>query len=103
MSNRKAYVEQKTSELNQWKGELDELKDKAKDTTGDLEAKLDNQMVELQRLREEGASRLKRVVEASEDAWEDFKDDAEHTWKAFRHSVNYFKSHFREREDARKK
>lgn len=98
MSKKDSYVEQKSSELKQWKVELEELKERAKKTTGALKAKLDNQMKELQRLREEGGSRLKRVVDAGEDAWEGLKEDVEHTWKAFRHSVNYFNSHFKDRD-----
>ena len=102
MSKRESYVEQKSSELKQWKIELDGLKQRAKETSGGLKIKLDNQMKELQRLRREGGSRLKRVVDASEDAWEGLRDDVEHTWKAFRHSVNYFSSHFKDRDESRK-
>ncbi len=95
MSEKKTYVEQKESELDDWKEELNELKGKAKATQGEVKAKLEAQMNELHRLRDEGGARLKKVVEASEDAWEHFREDVEHTWKAFRHSVNYFKSHFK--------
>ena len=103
MSKKESYVEQKSSELKQWKIELEELKERARETTGGLKAKLDNQMKELQRLREEGGSRLKRVVDAGEDAWEGFREDVEHTWKAFRHSVNYFNSHFKDRDSSGKR
>jgi hypothetical protein len=60
-------------------------------------------MVELQRLREEGGRQLKHAVEASEEAWDNVREDVEHTWKAFQHSVNYFRSHFKEGDKAGKK
>ena len=102
MSKKKSYVDQKTSELDEWKRELESLKRRTKSTTGELKAKLDHQMIELQRLRDEGGRRLKRAVEASEEAWDGVREDVEHTWKAFQHSVNYFKSHFKEGDDTRK-
>lgn len=100
MSKQKDYVEKKTSELDKWKSELEDLKGMAKSTSGALKAKLDGQMHELQRLRGEAGDRLKQALEASEGTWETVRDDVEHTWKAFRHSVNYFKSHFKERDQA---
>jgi DNA repair exonuclease SbcCD ATPase subunit len=103
MTKKKEYIERKESELEGWKAELQDLKNKAQDTSGELKAKLDNQMVELHRLSEEGANRLKSLVHASEDAWDHFREDVDHTWSAFRHSVNYFKSHFKDRGDTRKK
>ncbi len=103
MSDKKAYVDRKKIELDKWKVELEELRRMAKDSTGALKAKLDNQMVELQRLRGEGRRRLERVVDASEDAWDGFRGDVEHTWKAFRNTVNYFKSHFKEPRKSSKK
>ena len=99
MSNDKRYVDKKTAELNDWKHELDELAQAAKETTGEVKAKLESQMAELHRLRQEGTDRLRRAVDASEDAVENLRDDVEHTWKAFRHSVNYFKSHFKARDN----
>ena len=46
MPNRKSYVDKKSRELKDWKVELDELARCVTETTGELKAKLDNQMVE---------------------------------------------------------
>lgn len=103
MNKRKEYVARKNLELDKLKSELEEFKLKAAGTSGALRAKLDEQVRELRKLREEAGERLERVLEASEHAWEEMKDDVEHTWKAIRHSVNYFKSHFNERDDSARK
>lgn len=103
MSRKNQYIDGKKLELDKLKTELEEFKRKAAGTSGALKVKLEQQIRELHKLREEAGDRLERVLEASEHAWDEMKDDADRTWKAIRHSVGQLKSHFKERDDATRK
>ena len=60
-----------------------------------MKEKFQQQFEEAKAQRTAAEQKLKELRSAGEDAWEGLKDDAEKTWKAFRNSVNYFKSHFK--------
>lgn len=52
-------------------------------------------MNEAKAQRDCAEAKLMELRGAGENAWEALKDDAEATRKAFKNSVNYFKSHFK--------
>ena len=94
-SEKASYVEKMRVELHQIHDDLDTLMKKAKASEADVRAKLVEQGDELKKKREEMERKLTALTEAGEERWHDARDEVEHVLKAFRNSVNYFKSHFK--------
>lgn len=90
-----SYAEKVRVELHQVHKDLDKLIEKAKASETDVRAKLVEQGDVVKKKREEMELKLAELADASEERWHDVRDEVEHVWRAFRHSVNYFKSHFK--------
>ena len=89
------YVDKMHKELKELEEEFDALMDKAKASEAGLRAKLVQQGNELRSKRDEAKAKLNELAEASEERWQDAREEAERVWKAFQNSVHYFRSHFK--------
>jgi chromosome segregation ATPase len=89
------YVAKVEGELDGLDKEVDGLKEKMQKLQGDAKAEYEARLAALTEKHQELRDRLDEIVAAGEDKWEELKGQAEHAWKAFQNSVNYFKSHFK--------
>jgi DNA repair ATPase RecN len=94
-SDKTGYVEKMRAELKELEEQLDGLMEKAKASEADIRTKLLEQGKELGHKRDEAETKLRELVDAGEERWHEASDEVEHVWKAFRNSVNYFRSHFK--------
>lgn len=94
-SEREQFIERTKQRLDDLNEEIDRLEKRADEIRGDASEKLQARRKELRERRVDLEKRLKQVRAASEAEWEKLKLEAEHAWKAFQNSFNYFKSHFK--------
>lgn len=93
-SKRDQFIETIKNRLDELNNEIDRLESKAKEASGQAEKKYEEQLEEIRGKRNELKKKLTELRAASEAQFEKLKLEAEHAWKAFQNSVNYFKSHF---------
>ena len=95
MLTRDAYVSKMKQRLDKWNAKMDALEAKAHKANADTKVKYQEQLIALRAQRQEGEKKLEEIKSASEDSWEHLKAEAENIRKAFKDSVNQFKSHFK--------
>jgi uncharacterized coiled-coil DUF342 family protein len=94
-SKREEFIDSIKKKLDELNKEIDRLEERADEARTETRGKLDAQRKEMQQRRRELEKKLKEVRAASEAQLDKLKVEAEHAWKAFRNSVNYFRSHFK--------
>lgn len=92
---RDEYVAKAHAKLDELNNEVDVLKEKMQKIQGDAKAEYQARLDALGQKRQELRDRLDEIVATGEDKWEELKGQAEHAWKAFQNSVQYFKAHFK--------
>ena len=94
-SKREQFIETLKSKLDDLNSEMDKLEKKAQDASGKAEKRYEEQLDEVRAKRAEMKKKLSELRSASEAQFDRIKLEAEHAWKAFQNSVNYFRSHFK--------
>jgi vacuolar-type H+-ATPase subunit I/STV1 len=94
MKTRDELVQALKDQIDALNKEVDELEAKARETSDAVEGEIAKQREKLEEQRAHFVERFADAKDAGDEAWEELKDEAEHALKAFRNSVNYFKSHF---------
>jgi hypothetical protein len=74
------YLAKLQAHLDEWKEDLERLQAKAAEATGEAKTKLDEQIAELRPKWEEGKLKLEEWRDSADDAWDDFKAEAEIKW-----------------------
>lgn len=77
MSKVEAYKEKYEAKLGEWKADIDKLKAKANQEKSDASISLHEKIDELEAKREDVKRELKKLSEASSEAWEDFSSGVE--------------------------
>ncbi|MBN2702544.1 MAG: hypothetical protein JXR29_13955 [Methylothermaceae bacterium] len=77
MNERDAYVQKMKAKLDEWNAELDKLSAKAEAAEADAKLEYQDQIDELEKLRNQVREKLGEVESASDDAWEDVRQGAE--------------------------
>lgn len=94
-SRREQFIESLKGRLDDLNSEMDKLEKKAQEASGEAEKKYEAQLEEVRAKREEMKNKLSELRAAGEAQFEKLKLEAEHAWKAFENSVQYFRSHFK--------
>jgi len=94
-SNRNEFISKMKDRLDQLDDEIEKLKGKSDKLEADARKEYENRMHDLREKRREAKRTLDDLRSASEEKWQQMKDEAEHAWKALGNSFNYFKSHFK--------
>lgn len=84
-----AAIKQKLDETNAM---LDEFEKKAAKTSGEAQAKYEEQLAKLREQSENVQAKMKEFADAGDEAWKGMAAEAEKLRDAFIHSFNYFKS-----------
>lgn len=94
-SRRQQFIEALKKGLDELNEEMERLEQRAREARGEFEEKYADQLAELREKSAQMKLKLAELRASSESHFERIKAEAEHTWKAFHNSVNYFKSHFK--------
>jgi len=94
-SNRNEFISKMKDRLDQLDEEIEELKGHSGRLEAEARKEYENQLHDLREKRREAKRRIDDLRSASEEKWQQLKDETEHAWKALGNSFNYFKSHFK--------
>ena len=94
MNKKQAYKEKFTAQLDELNAKIDVLKAKAKHAEASLKADYYETIEELLKKRSEAQSKLEKLQEARDDAWEDMKQGVEESWTTFAAAVKSAVSRF---------
>ncbi len=70
------------------------LEAKAQKAKADLKFELEDQITSLKVKRDIAELKLSEIMDASEEAWEDFKTGAEEAWTDLKNAMEKARSHF---------
>ena len=95
MKNRDEILAEGKKQLEAFKTELAELKEKAKLYGDDAKKEFASRSKEVEELYEDARDGYEKLKEKTEAGWEEARDFVLLTNKALRHSFNYFLSHYK--------
>jgi len=93
--NRNEFIANLKQRLDQLDGQIANLKAESEKLEAEARKEYENRMHDLRAKRRELEGKLDELRSASDQTWQQIKDEAEHAWKALGNSFNYLKSHFR--------
>jgi mevalonate kinase len=96
MSTKEAYKQKIEAELELAQAKLAEFKAQAKSSAADTRIKYSKQVDELEQKVDATKVKLKELGEASEDAWEQFKDGVESAWGALSAAIRNAAAKFKD-------
>jgi hypothetical protein len=96
--SKEEYLAKLQAHLDEWKVDLEGLKAKAAEATGEAKAKLDEQIADLAPKWEEAKKKLEEWRGSADETWDEFKVEAEAKWDQLtvtvKESVERIKSYF---------
>jgi chorismate mutase len=87
MSTKDDYIATLKAQLDEWEGDLAELRGKAAAASDDVKGTIDLQIAELSGKWAEADTRRRELLDAADDRWDDMKDAAEAKWADLKASV----------------
>lgn len=92
MGKRDEYITKMKAQLDEWNEDIDTLEARLSEASASTREKLAPYLTEAREKRDAVTKKLRELKESGESSWESMQADVEHVWKAFKQSVNYFKS-----------
>ena len=92
MATRDEYVKKMKTQLDELNDEIDKLEAKLAKAGDESRARLEPYMEKARESRDRVVAKLGELKDAGEASFESSRDEVERVWKAFKQSVNYFKS-----------
>lgn len=77
MATKEEYLEKLKAQLDSWENEAAELEAKAGEATAELRAELEEQIGSLRAKFSDGESKFAQISDATEEAWEELKVEAD--------------------------
>ena len=77
MTTRDAFVQKVKSRLDQWNAEVDKLEAKASEAAADKRIQYKDQIQAIKERKADIQGRLKKLMDAGEDAWDELKSGIE--------------------------
>jgi prefoldin subunit 5 len=92
MSKRDEYVAKMKQQLDDLNAQIGDLEAKAKAGQEGLQKEYDEQLAKLKQQSQVALQKLNELKGAGEEKWDELIAEGDKVYKAFVHSVNYFKS-----------
>lgn len=97
---RKESYQQKIQEqLDEWRADIDRLKERAKNATAETRLKYQENIDRLELKMDEGRSKLKDLKESGEDAWDAVKEGADSIWDTMKATFAEVKERLKDKDD----
>ena len=94
-SSRNEFIGKMKAQLDQIDKQIEEMKGKSEKVEAEVLKEYETRLHDLREKRREAKRKISDLQSASEEKWQQLKDETEHTWQALHNSFNYFKSHFK--------
>jgi hypothetical protein len=92
MSKRDEYVEMMKKQLDELNVQIGELEAKAQAGQEGLKKEYEEQLANMKEHSQAAVMKLNELKSAGEEKWDELIAEGDKVYKAFVHSVNYFKS-----------
>ena len=102
MAKRDEFIKKLKKQLDEWNTELNKLEKKVADSAGEAKEKYNKQITELRVKYQEGERKFEKVKSATEETWNDLKEDTENIVGALQEAVKAFKAHFKKEPKSKK-
>jgi hypothetical protein len=93
------YQRKIESQLDEWRADIDRLREKAKHATAETRLKYKENIDRLELRMDEGRSKLKDLKESGGEAWEVVKDGADSIWDTMKATFAEVKEKLRDKDD----
>ncbi|MDX9772858.1 MAG: hypothetical protein RBT02_05470 [Bacteroidales bacterium] len=100
---KETYQKKIQDQLDDWRAEIDKLRERAKSATSETKLKYNENIDKLESKMEEGRSKLKDLKESSADAWDSVKEGADSIWDTMRATFSEVKEKLGDKDDEKKK
>lgn len=87
------------SQLDEWRADIDRLKEKARYATAERKLKYQENINKLELRMDEGKSKLKDLKESGGEAWEVVKDGADSIWDTMKATFAEVKEKLKDKDD----
>lgn len=96
---KETYQQKIQAQLDEWRADIDRLKEKAKNATAEKKLRYQETIDKLEIKMDEGKSRLKDLKESGAEAWDAVKDGADSIWDTMKATFAEVKEKLRDRDD----
>jgi len=90
------YQQKIESQLNEWRADIDRLREKAKSAKAETKLKYQESIDKLELKMDEGKSKLKDLKESGGEAWDSVKEGADSIWDTMKATFKEVKEKFRD-------
>ena len=87
MENRKEYIDKMAARLKEWDDEIIKLEEKVLAAKADVKAEYHKQLMELLNKKDAAESKLKNIIDARDDVWQELKSGIELSWEILEDSI----------------
>ncbi len=95
MSDKEQYRQKMQAHLDEWKAELEKLKNKASRVDAETRMKMKNDIADLEKKLEAGRAKLTELEKAGGEAWESAREGMDAAWKSLKTGFSDAVSKFR--------
>lgn len=95
MSDKEQYRQKMQAHLDEWKAELEKLKNKASRVDAETRMKMKNDIADLEKKLEAGRAKLTELEKAGGEAWESAREGMDAAWKSLKTGFSDAASKFR--------
>ena len=99
MLNRDEYVEKLKSQIDQWNAEAKKWEEKARQATAGVQADYAKQLAQYRARRDAALEEVRRLQNASADAWKEMMRGAETAMKSMREAFDRARGSFERKSD----
>ncbi len=96
---KETYQQKIQSQLDEWRSDIDRLREKAKTATAEKKLRYQENIDKLELKMDEGKSKLKDLKESGAEAWDAVKDGADSIWDTMKATFAEVKEKLRDRDD----
>ena len=95
MSKRDEYIAKMKAKLDKWNSEISKLEAKATNAEGQLQKEYKEQIISLNKVRDEATAKLSELKSSSGSAWEDLKSGVDLAWESVSTAVESAAARYR--------
>lgn len=99
---KESYQQKIQEQLDEWRADIDRLKERAKNATAETKLKYQENIDRLELKMEEGRSKLKDLKESGADAWDAVKDGADSIWDTMKATFAEVKERLKDKDEETK-
>ena len=99
MLNRDEYVEKLKSQIDQWNAEAKKWEEKARQATAGMRADYTKQLAQYRARRDAAVEEVRRLQNASTDAWKEMMRGAESAMKSMQEAFDRARGSFERKRD----